>query len=125
MGLAALLLLLIYIVMRREWLAALVTWLIFYTLLLLFFTSSWPFVFLYTIQAAAVVITVSRLGLLATMFYWVFLMLWFEFPLTLDFSRWYAGNGLFAVSVMLALSGYGYYTSLGGQKAFAGKLLDQ
>ncbi|MBL8187953.1 MAG: serine/threonine protein kinase [Acidobacteria bacterium] len=125
-GLAALLLLLlIYIVVRREWLAALVTWLIFYTLLLLFFTSSWPFALLYTIQAAAVVITASRFGLLATMFYWVFVMLWFEFPLTLDFSRWYAGNGLFAVGVMVALSGYGFYTSLGGQKVFAGKLLDE
>jgi serine/threonine-protein kinase len=126
MGLAALLLLLlIYIVVRREWLAALVTWLIFYTLLLLFFTSSWPFALLYTIQAAAVVITVSRFGLLATIFYWVFVELWFEFPLTLDFSRWYAGNGLFAVGVMLALSGYGFYTSLGGQKLFAEKLLEE
>ena len=126
MGLAFLLmLLLIYIVVRREWLAAVATWLIFYTLLLLYVASSWPFVLLYTIQAAAVVITVSRFGLLATMFYWVFVLLWFDFPLTLDFSRWYAGNGLFAVGVMVALSVYGFYTSLGGQKVFAGKLLEE
>jgi serine/threonine-protein kinase len=120
-----LMLLLIYIVVRREWLAAAVGWLIFYTFLLLFFTTSWPQGLLYSIEAAAVIITVSRFGLFATMSYFLFFALCFQYPLTLDFSRFYASNGLFAIAVILALSGYGFYTSLGGQKVFAGKLLEE
>lgn len=117
-----LILLLTYIFVRREWLAATVLGLLFYTFLSLFITTTWPDRLLYIIQAAAVVITVSRFGLLATMVYFLFLALCAGYPLTLELSNWYAGNGLFAVGVMVALSGYGFYTSLGGQKVFAGKL---
>jgi len=80
---------------------------------------------MYLIQAAAVVITVSRFGLLATIVYFLFFWLSFGYPVTLDLSNWYAGNSLFAIGVMVALSAYGCYTSLGGQKVFSGKLLKE
>jgi hypothetical protein len=120
-----LMLLLIYLIVRREWLAAATTWLLFYAFLLLFFTTSWPQGLLYSIEAAAVVITVSRFGLLASVSYFLFFALCFQYPMTLSLSNWYSGSSLFALSVILGLSGYGFYTSLGGQKVFAGKLLEE
>lgn len=125
-GLGSLLmLLLIYLVVRREWLATATAWLLFYAFLLLFFTTSWPQGLLYSIEAAAVVITVSRFGLLASVSYFLFFALCFQYPMTLNLSNWYAGSSLFALFVMLGLSGYGFYTSLGGQKLFTGKLLEE
>lgn len=116
-----LMLLLIYLVVRREWLAMVTAWMLFYAFLLLFFTTSWPQGVLYSIEAAAVVITVSRFGLLASVSYFLFFALCFQYPMTLNLSDWYAGSSLFAVFIMLGLSGYGFYASLGGQKVFAGK----
>ncbi|MBS1790712.1 MAG: serine/threonine protein kinase [Acidobacteria bacterium] len=120
-----LMLLLIYLIVRREWLAALASWLLFYAFLLLFFTTSWPQGLLYSIEAAAVVITVSRFGLLASISYFLFFALCFQYPMTLNLSNWYAGSSLFALFVLLGLSSYGFYTSLGGQKLFAGELLEE
>jgi hypothetical protein len=45
--------------------------------------------------------------------------------LTLNVSAWHGGSAIFAYVVLLALGGYGFYTSLGGQKVFAGKLLEE
>jgi hypothetical protein len=45
--------------------------------------------------------------------------------ITTDFSAWYAGSSLFTLLAVLALAGYAFYTSLGGQKVFKGKLLEE
>ena len=47
------------------------------------------------------------------------------FPVTLNFSAWYAGTGLVPLIAVLALAGFAFYTSLGGQKMFSGKLLEE
>jgi len=47
------------------------------------------------------------------------------FPLTLNFAAWYAGSGMTALLAVLALAGYAFYTSLGGQKVFEKKLLEE
>lgn len=48
-----------------------------------------------------------------------------SFPITANFSVWYASNGLLAIVVLLALAGVAFYTSLGGQKVFKGSLLEE
>jgi hypothetical protein len=48
----------------------------------------------------------------------------FEWPVTNNFSLWYASSTIFGLSVIAGLAVYGCYTSLGGQKVFAGKLLE-
>ncbi|MEK6286872.1 MAG: serine/threonine-protein kinase [Acidobacteriota bacterium] len=118
------LLLLLYILLRKKWLAAGVMGLLFYTIPSLVFTGVWfsPPVM---IMATLIVVTVARFGLLATMAYSLFGSLTIAYPLTTDLSIWYAPNSLFALAVLVALSGYGYYTSLGGQKVFKGKLLEE
>ena len=45
-------------------------------------------------------------------------------PITTDFSAWYAGSSLAVLLAVLAIAGYAFHTSLGGQKLFAGKLLE-
>jgi hypothetical protein len=45
------------------------------------------------------------------------------YPVTTDFSAWYAGSTIFALAVALALMAYGFYISLAGQKLFSGDLI--
>ena len=49
----------------------------------------------------------------------------FSVPPTPDFSIWYAGSALAVLLAVLALAGYAFHTSLGGQKLFTGKLLEE
>ena len=112
------LLLVLYIVLRREWLAVGV---LSVTLTLLFSAMgdhlliTLPFGALW---AAAAVIVLTRLGLLATTSFLFFQGLCVEYPLTADFSVWYAGGALFALGVAVALAIYGFRTSLAGRSLF-------
>ena len=45
-------------------------------------------------------------------------------PITTDFSAWYFGSTVAVVVMVLALAGFAFHSSLGGQKIFAGKLLE-
>ena len=47
------------------------------------------------------------------------------FPMTLDFSRWYAGSSLASLLVILGLAAYGSYTSLAGRPIFGASSLDE
>jgi hypothetical protein len=47
-----------------------------------------------------------------------------NFPVTLNFSVWYAGTGLAPLVALLALAVFAFHTSLGGQKVFQGSLLE-
>ena len=64
-----------------------------------------------------------RFGPLALLSLLLFFHLWVFFPITSDFTAWYAGTFLFDVVILLALAFYGYYVSLGGQSPFNVKLL--
>ncbi len=44
---------------------------------------------------------------------------------TSDFSAWYGNTSLTLLAVALALAIYAFHTALGGQKVFAGKLLEE
>lgn len=45
-------------------------------------------------------------------------------PLTTNFSTWYSGTTLYAFGIVLGLAAFAFRTSLGGQKLFEGKLLE-
>ncbi len=47
-----------------------------------------------------------------------------NFPLTADFSAWYAGSSLFAIASVLALTAYASYTALAGRPLFKAGFLD-
>ena len=64
------------------------------------------------------------MDLLATMVAQLFFFLTRPYPLTTDFSVWYATSTIFALVIALGLAIYGFYISLGGQRVFGGKLLN-
>jgi len=47
-----------------------------------------------------------------------------NFPMTLDFSRWYAGRSVLVLSLVLAVALYGFRCALGKQAAFGGLMAE-
>jgi hypothetical protein len=64
---------------------------------------------------SALAFLLARFGLVAaTTLLLVYELLW-RTPLTTDFSRWYAWQGICAVLVLLTLGAYAFWTNLGGR----------
>ena len=116
-------LLLLYMILRRERIAALVLWLIASTALSLTqeSTAAIPFAF---VAGAMVVWLLYRYGLLALIVAIYFVHLLIFFPITPDFSAWYATDFVLALLIALALAGFGFYTSLAGEPLFRTARLD-
>lgn len=116
-------LLLLYIILRRERLAALALGLIIaFTLSLTYeILAGVPFA---ALSALLVIWVLYRHGLLATISALFFLHLMIFYPITSDFSAWYAGDYVLALIVSLGLVVFGFYTSLAGQPLFRGALPD-
>ena len=76
------------------------------------------------VMAAAVTLFVlTRFGMLALVFMEFFLLFFSFYPVTTDFTAWYAGATVFSVVLAVALILYGLKTSLAGQPLFRGSLL--
>jgi hypothetical protein len=128
---AALFLLLVFFLLRtmfrRLWLAAAAFIIIFS----LFVFSSigfgqlglfdWLTVPLFS---ALLVFILTRFGVLALMVAFSVGSILQDFPLTADFSAWYAGSSLFAIASVLALTGYALYIALAGRPLFKTGFLD-
>jgi serine/threonine-protein kinase len=116
-------LLLIYIIVRRERIAALVVWLIGAVTLSLTHEAAAgvPFACL---GAALVVWLLYRYGLLALIVALFFVHLVIFYPVTSEFSAWYATDFVLALLIALALAAFGFYTSLAGEPLFRGGRLD-
>ena len=110
-------LLLLYIILRKEWLAALALFLIAVAIEVSAFAFGGPRLFWVAsiLVAATLTILIARFGLLATMVAQLFFFLSIAYPLTTDFSAWYAPSTIFALVIALGLSIYGFYLSIGGR----------
>ncbi|MET0647729.1 MAG: serine/threonine-protein kinase [Pyrinomonadaceae bacterium] len=116
------LLLLFYIILRSERLAALGLWAL--AALALSLTSELPGAPFAAAAAFMVVWVLYRYGLLALISATFFLHLNIFYPITSEFSAWYAGDFLPALVISLALAVYGFRVSLGGRSLFRGGLLE-
>jgi serine/threonine-protein kinase len=118
-------LLLLYIVLRRRWLAVLAMFLIVLVIEISAFAAAGPrYYWLASMAIALTVVTVvARFGLLATMAHQLFFFMAIMYPLTTDFSAWFAPSMVFALAIAVGLAVYGFYTSLGGQSLFGNGLL--
>jgi len=116
-------LLLLYIILRRERLAAVVVWLIMTVALSLTHESLYALPFA-ALAASLVIVVLYRYGLLALISAIFFLHLMIFFPVTSDFSAWYAADYVLALIISLALAAFGFYTSLAGEPLFRGALPD-
>jgi serine/threonine-protein kinase len=117
-------LVLLRILLRRQWLAATVFFL-FGTFTLATGAGN-PYVnLLYAAALSGIVtFTLIRFGLLAAVVAQFLSSLLLDFPLTFDFSAWYAVNSLFGLAIVAALAIYGFYVSLAGRSIFREELLE-
>ena len=119
------LLLLLYILFRRrEWLSSLVAWLL-PTIVVAAISRNHHVtgMLLVGLTFALVLGVITRFGLLAMIASQFFVQLFVVYPMTSDFSVWYAGSTIFGLGAGLAVVLYSFYISLGGQPVFKGGLL--
>jgi serine/threonine-protein kinase len=112
---------------RRMWLAA-AAFIVVFTLVLYssigfdqFSLFDWVNV---PLNAALLVFILTRFGVLALIVAFAVSATLGNFPLTADFSAWYAASSLFAIASVLALTGYALYTALAGRPLFKTGFLD-
>ncbi|HEY2435324.1 MAG TPA: serine/threonine-protein kinase [Vicinamibacterales bacterium] len=71
-----------------------------------------------------IVLTIQRLGLVATTVAFFVLYVMGNAVITLDTSRWFFGDSLIQLSIPALLAVYGFYASRGGEPIFGAQLLD-
>jgi serine/threonine-protein kinase len=109
---------------RKEWLSSFVVWLV-PTLIwggTLYNNILVGLLFAGLIYGLILVV-ITRFGLLALIASQFFTLLFATYPMTWDFSAWYAGSTIFGLCAGLALVVYSFYISLGGQPLFKYGLL--
>lgn len=109
--------------LRRDWLAAAVPVLVFG---LVAFLGATPQYAAFAVMALSLMaLAFIRFGLLALSGALLVFFPLNNLPFTTNLSAWYAGTSFFVMFLVTALAGYAFYTSLGGQKVFKGKLLEE
>ena len=76
------------------------------------------------LSALILIFLLYRYGLLALSASLFFAHLWVFYPITSDFRAWYAIDFVIAAIVCIALAAYACYASMGGQRMFSGKFLE-
>ena len=119
---------LVRILLRNQWLAAGGLTLLFAAAISLLIVSGGGNLVLGLLGGSVVgalyVTSLMRFGLVSLLtLYWANDLLG-SLPLTTDLSAWYAGSSIFGMATVLALAGFAFYTSLGGQAGFQWKLLE-
>jgi len=112
---------LVHLLVRRVWIAASIVGLAMSLLPFLFMSQTvGPLLaaILPILFVVPMMICLFRFGLLPAMCTIFVFQVFVRMPVTLDLSRWYADNMLLSLTVLLALTGYGFYTSLAGQPIF-------
>jgi serine/threonine protein kinase len=108
--------------LRRDWLAVVVAVLMVALPFLL--SASLLAAVLGLIFGSLTVLAFTRFGLL-TMAVSLVILYWLAaVAFTTNLSAWYASTQFLVMFIVIALAGYAFYTSLGGQKVFKGKLLE-
>jgi serine/threonine-protein kinase len=119
------LLLLFFAVLRRERLAFGLLWLLLTLLATLLGEAPVQLIPLNALGTFIPVYVLYRYGLLASVATFFFTHLSLYYPITPELTAWYATDFVIALVICMALAAYGFFTSLGGQKLFSGKLLEE
>jgi serine/threonine-protein kinase len=111
--------------LRRKRLGIAASWLLFFVALNLNFSDATPLSVLLGAIAPTILLTVlTRFGLLALIATHFFTHLLPFYPVTTEFSAWYATSFLLQLFVLGAVLLYSFYTSLAGQTLFRGQFLE-
>jgi len=112
------------VLLRRRWLAAILA--VGLLVMLSLSGENYAVELPAGLAIAAIYITVAaRFGILALCFSYFTNLVLMEAPLTLEFSRWHAGRGLFLAGFVVALAIWAFRVALGGQPLFAAARLDE
>ena len=76
------------------------------------------------VPAALVIFITIRLGVLAMIADFVTTAVLVQFPVTTDFSTWYAGSTIFAFVLVLALTALAFHTAVAGRPLFKAGFLE-
>lgn len=77
------------------------------------------------LQLSGMLYVMLRCGLFAYVVgVWVASLLML-FPITTDFSAWYAGSAIFALACIAVMTGYAFHTALGGRPLFKMEFLEE
>jgi hypothetical protein len=106
---------------RRDWLAV-----VLFVIVLVpgSYTGNWQVSAMSILANGLFAVAMTRYGLVASTFASFASNALSRFPVTLNFSVWYAGIGLVPLVAVLAPAVFAFYTSLGGQKVFQSSLLE-
>lgn len=111
--------------LRKEWAAA-VAWVLLQTALVAAGNRLDPVASVgILIFLSPAVFVMIRFGLLALVANFVVFNIVQNFPLTTQWSAWYAGISLAGILLIAAMAIYGFYTSLGGRPVFEGAVLEE
>jgi len=118
------LLLLFVGILRREWLTLSVLGLVVTLFGTLVAGSTIATLLASTLAAVVLIFLLYRYGLLALCAAVFILHLWVYYPVTTEFSAWYARDFAIAAALCIALAAYACYISMAGQRLFGGRLLE-
>jgi serine/threonine-protein kinase len=113
--------------LRRKWLGAIAVWLLFVVIGLVQIPPQGQLL----LELAELILTNTviifiavRFGVLATLSF-VLVEFLSRIPFAADLTTWYAGNFILFILIIVALSFYGFYTSIAGQKLWQAKVFDE
>jgi tRNA A-37 threonylcarbamoyl transferase component Bud32 len=110
------------IVLRRRWLAVAAFYAIVFIGYRFASTELWMIPF-FALMAGLYTVVVARFGMLSMVAMQLAFSSIFFVPLP-DAFAWYTARGLISVALLFALAVWAFFTSLGGQRAFAANVLD-
>ncbi len=120
----AFVLLFLSMLLRREWLGIVTGWLLIGGVAVL--VASWksPVTWAFhVVMFTLLVVAVTRFSLVVALVALIFQHQIIFFPVTTELSAWYATGYVLDLVALVALTLFGFYTSLGGQPLVRGKLL--
>jgi hypothetical protein len=112
--------------LRREWLAA-ATFVVALTAIATLLSQGSIYVSLpiRLAQYGLMIFILLRYGLLPFIVGQAMLNILLFFPITTDFSAWYAGSTIFGLAFIVVLAAWAFHTALGGRALFKENLLDE
>ncbi len=120
----AFVLLFLSMLLRREWLGIGAGWLVISVVAVLVVSWKSPVTWAFhVVMFSLLVVAVTRFSLIVSLVALTFQHLLIFFPITTDLSAWYATGYILDLVVLVALTLFGFYTSLGGQPLVRGKVL--
>ncbi len=120
----AFVLLVLSMLLRREWLGIGAGWVLISAVAVLVVSWKSPVTWAFhVVMFTLLVVAVTRFSLIVALVALIFQHMIIFFPITTELSAWYATSYVMDLVVLVALTVFGFYTSLGGQPLVRGKLL--